>query len=396
MLPNRPHAIRQLVRDDVGRDLARLGGLEGLGRSMLVTVLPLSVVGGLGSKTAVTNVYFAGSCLALVATLNVERLETWLPRRWVITAAIAGAVVANAIVIATDSPLLVIAVALANTQAAIFAVLISLFIMDYIGKQDLARNEGRRMVHNGAAWMIGPLLAITLYTEVASWLPFLVSGTVMLVALAYFWKLRLGPNPVLITPKSVAPSPLANIPRYFRQRYLRIAYCVTLTRGIFWSALFLYCPLYILEADLPEKMTGGIVSVTAALLLLSPLVLTMVERTSTRAVIIAGFAVIAASMGALTALGEAEPLGLVFWVTGALGASWLDVVGNIPFMRTVKPRERTTMTTVFSSWRETALIAAPGLGAIALWLGDFRLYYGSLACLALLTAVYVTYLPQRL
>ena len=106
--------------------------------------------------------------------------------------------------------------------------------------------------------------------------------------------------------------------------------------------------------------------------------------------IIAGFAVIAASMGALAALG------LVFWVTGALGASWLDVVGNIPFMRTVKPRERTTMTTVFSSWRETALIAAPGLGAVALGLGDFRLYYGCLACLALLTAVYVTYLPQRL
>ena len=396
MLPNRPHAIRQLVRDDVGRDLARLGGLEGLGRSMLVTVLPLSVVGSLGSKTAVTNVYFAGSCLALVASLNVERLETWLPRRWVITVAIAGAVVANAIVIATDSPLLVVAVALANTQAAIFAVLISLFIMDYIGKQDLARNEGRRMVHNGVAWMIGPLLAITLYTEAAPWLPFLVSGAVMLVALAYFWKLRLGPNPVLVTPKSVAPSPLANIPRYFRQRYLRIAYCVTLTRGIFWSALFLYCPLYVLEADLPEKLAGGIVSVTAALLLLSPLVLTMVERTSTRTVIIAGFAVIAASMGALAALDEAEPLGLVFWVTGALGASWLDVVGNIPFMRTVKPRERTTMTTVFSSWRETALIAAPGLGAVALGLGDFRLYYGCLACLALLTAVYVTYLPQRL
>ena len=313
-----------------------------------------------------------------------------------ITEAIAGEVVANAIVIATDSPLLVVAVALANTQAAIFAVLISLFIMDYIGKQDLARNEGRRMVHNGVAWMIGPLLAITLYTEAAPWLPFLVSGAVMLVALANFWKLRLGPNPVLVTPKSVAPSPLANIPRYFRQRYLRIAYCVTLTRGIFWSALFLYCPLYVLEADLPEKLAGGIVSVTAALLLLSPLVLTMVERTSTRTVIIAGFAVIAASMGALAALDEAEPLGLVFWVTGALGASWLDVVGNIPFMRTVKPRERTTMTTVFSSWRETALIAAPGLGAVALGLGDFRLYYGCLACLALLTAVYVTYLPQRL
>ncbi len=396
MLPNRPHAIRQLVRDDVGRDLARLGGLEGLGRSMLVTVLPLSVLASLGSKSAVTYVYFAGSCLALLATLNVERLETRLARRWVITAALTGAVIANAIVIATDSPFLVIAVALVNTQSAIFAVLISLFIMDYIGKRDLVRNEGRRMVHNGIAWMIGPLLAITLYTEVAHWLPFLVSAGATMATMAYFWWLRLGPNRVLVAPKSIAPSPFANIPRYFRQRYLRIAYCITLTRGIFWSALFLYCPLYVLEADLPEKMTGGIVSATAALLLMSPLVLKVVDRTSTRTVIIAGFAIIAASMGALAVLGDAKALGLVFWLTGALGASWLDVVGNVPFMRTVKTRERNTMTTVFSSWRETALIAAPGLGAIALWLGDFRLYYGFLAGLALLTAVYATYLPRRL
>lgn len=396
MLPNRPHAIHQLVRDDVGRDLARLGGLEGLGRSMLVTVLPLAVVDALGSKAAVSYAYFAGSCLALVATLNVGRFESWMPRRWVVTAALVGAVLANALVIAADGPLLALAVALVNTEAAIFAVLISLFIMDYIGKRELARNESRRMVYNGVAWMVGPLVSITLYTEVATWLSFVVSAAATLCALTYFWVLRLGPNPALAAPKSVAPPPLANIPRYFRQRNLRIAYCITLSRGIFWAALFVYCPLYILEADLPEKMTGGIVSIVAALLLLSPLVLRVVDRTSTRAVIMAGFVVIAASMTALAALGDAQPIGLVFWITGAWGASWLDVVGNIPFMRTVKPRERTAMTTVFSSWRETSAIAAPGLGALVLWLGDFRLYYAAVGALALVTAGYVTYLPRRL
>ena len=55
MLFNRPHAIHQLVRDDVGRDLARLGGLEGLGRSMVVTVLPLAVLDALGSKGSVRS-----------------------------------------------------------------------------------------------------------------------------------------------------------------------------------------------------------------------------------------------------------------------------------------------------------------------------------------------------
>ena len=345
MLPNRPHAIRQLVRDDVGRDLARLGGLEGLGRSMLVTVLPLSVLASLGSKSAVTYVYFAGSCLALLATLNVERLETRLARRWVITAALTGAVIANAIVIATDSPFLVIAVALVNTQSAIFAVLISLFIMDYIGKRDLVRNEGRRMVHNGIAWMIGPLLAITLYTEVAHWLPFLVSAGATMATMAYFWRLRLGPNPVLVAPKSIAPSPFANIPRYFRQRYLRIAYCITLTRGIFWSAsLFLYCPLYVLEAGLPgeDDRRDRLGHRRRAAPASARLVLKVVDRTSTRTgdhCRLRGHRRLHGEPSLRSATLRAHRArssgSRVRW-----GASWLDVVGNVPFMRSVKPRER--------------------------------------------------------
>lgn len=396
MLFNRPHAIHQLVRDDVGRDLARLGGLEGLARSMIVTVLPLAALDALGSKAAVSTAYFAGSCLALIATLNVGRFESWLPRRWVVTFALAGAVLANVLAITAHGRVVALAVAFVNTEAAIFAVLISLFIMDYIGKRELARNESRRMVHNGAAWMVGPLVSITLYTEVAAWTPFASSAVVTIVAIAYFWVVRLGPNPAVAAPKSVAPSPLANIPRYFRQRYLRIAYCITLARGVFWAALFVYCPLYILEADLPQKLTGGIVSIVAALLLLSPLVLKVVDRTSTRAVIIGGFSLIAASMAMLAALGDARPVGLVFWITGAWGASWLDVVGNIPFMRTVKPRERTAMTTVFSSWRETSSIVAPGLGVVVLSIGDFRVYYAVVGMLALVTAGYVTFLPRRL
>ena len=396
MLLNRPHALRQLTRDDVGAELARLGGLEGLSRSMLVTVLPLALLDALGSKSALSNVYFAGSFLAFLATLNVGRLESKIARRWLVTVALSGAIVANTIVVTVDGPALAAAVAFVNTEAAIFAVLISLFIMEYIGKRELARAESRRMVHNGVAWMIGPLIAVTLYTEVATWAPFAVAAVLYAATIAYFWVLRLGPNPALSAPKEKAPSPLANIPRYFRQRYLRIAYAITLVRGTFWAALFIYAPLYILEADLPEKLTGGIVSIVAALLLASPLVLRVVEATSTKVVMQAGFVVIAASMVALAIIGEAQPIGVVFWVTGALGASWLDVLGNIPFMRTVKPRERTAMTTVFSSWRETSAIVAPGLGSLILLLAPFWAFYAIVAGLCVLTAVYVSYLPARI
>lgn len=203
-------------------------------------------------------------------------------------------------------------------------------------------------------------------------------------------------EPCALDAEETAPSPLANIPRYFRQRYLRIAYCITLVRGTFWASLFIYSPIYILEADLPQKVAGGLVSFVAVFLLASPLVLRVVEATSTKLVMQAGFGVIAASMIALASLGDAEPVGVVFWVTAAVGASWLDVLGNIPFMRTVKPRERTSMTTVFSSWRETSAIVAPGLGSLILVLAPFWAFYAVLATLCVLTAVYVSYLPDRI
>ncbi|MEM9202209.1 MAG: MFS transporter [Actinomycetota bacterium] len=396
MLFNRPHAIHQLARDDVGRDLARLGGLEGFSRSLTVTVLPLAVLDALGSKAAVSNAYFAGSLLAFCATLNVGRFEQLIARRWVLTIAMTGMVLANVLVVSVDGPSLALAVSLVNTSSAIFAVLIALFIMEYIGKRELARNESRRMIHNGVAWGIGPLISVWLYTDVAEWTPFALAGLCSCATLAYFWWLRIGPNAALSAPREPAPSPLANIPRYFRQRYLRIAYVITLVRGTFWASLFVYAPLYILEAELPSMLTGGLVSIVAALLLASPLTLRAVDMTSTKTVMIAGFVLIAASLLALAAIGPAEPVGVVFWVTGALGASWLDVLGNIPFMRTVRPRERTAMATVFSSWRETSAVVAPGLGALVLVVAPFWVYYVVVAAMALATAMYVTYLPARI
>ncbi len=396
MLLQRPHAIHQIVRDDYGWPLSRLSALEGLGRSMTTTVLPLAAFASLGSKEAVTYAYFAGSFLALFATLNVGTLESWMARRWVVTLGLSSIVVANLIVLADVGPLITIAMGLVATEAAIFAVCMSLFIMDYIDKRELRRNESRRMMHNGAAWMIGPMVSILLYTEVSERLPFAAAIVCSLSALAYFWVLRMGTNPVLSTPKSKAPNPLENIPRYFRQRYLRIAYLITLVRGTFWASFFIYAPLYTIEAGMPAWTAGGVVSAVAALLLLSPTVLWFTDRTSTRFVIIAGFGLIAVSLIVLGMIGDAQQIGVAFWITGAWGASWLDVLGNIPFMRTVKPRERVAMTTVFSSWRETSSFAAPGVAALVLLAGPFWVYYFVLAAACLATAFAASTLPRRI
>ena len=74
----------------------------------------------------------------------------------------------------------------------------------------------------------------------------------------------------------------------------------------------------------------------------------------------------------------------------------LDVLGNIPFMRMVKPRERTEMTMIFSTWREGSELLTPLAAAIILLMAPFEYYYLFLGALLLLAAFASSYLPKRL
>ena len=68
MLLQRPHLLKQL-EEDASRSLSMLGGLEGLGRSIMVGLMPLVDLVDLEvleTKQAVTNAYLGGGCLALL------------------------------------------------------------------------------------------------------------------------------------------------------------------------------------------------------------------------------------------------------------------------------------------------------------------------------------------
>lgn len=395
MLLQRPHMLQQLDKD-VGRSLAMLCGLEGLGRAIMVGLMPLVALEVLGSKQAVTNAYVGGGCLALFVTLNVGRLESWMPRRWVVTGGLLSLVVAANFFLFVDNWLLAIGIGLVAVAAGVFSVCLALFIMEYIDKRDFVRNESRRMFNNGLAWTVGPTLGLWLYTSVDERLPFIVAIGAALVSLGFFWVLRLGANPVLVKPRSRAPSPMRNIPRFFRQRYLRIAYAVTVVRGMFWVSFFVYAPIYVIEAGLSRFWIGIMISSVSALLVFSPVVERMAARYSARRVIILGFVITGLGLTGLAAIGDARLLGLPVWMAAAIGATMLDVLGNIPFMRMVKPRERLPMTTVFSTWRELSSLVAPGLAALVMLVAPFWAYYLVVAALCFATAVWATFLPTRI
>lgn len=363
---------------------------------MMVGVIPLAALEALGSKAAVSYAFFAGAVITLLFTLNIGALEAVMQRRWVMMLGAGFLVTAASMFMFASGPLLGVAIGLHSAEASIFSVCLSLYIMDFIGKAELTTTESRRMLYNGAAWSVGPSIGVWFWSRSLGDVPFLISITTTAVMVTYFWRLRFHHNPVLRGPTRTVTRPWHNIARYFGQRYLRVAYAITTARAIFWAALFVYGPIYVVEAGLPIWAAGTFLSISSATLFLSPLVRRIADRVGLRTTIVAAFAMMSCAMTGLAVLDEARPFGVVLWMIGAVGGAAIDVLGNIPFMRLVKPRERGAMTSVFSTWRESSFLLAPLIAAVALALGEFWYLYATLAVLLAGGAWATTFLPRRL
>lgn len=395
MFHRRPVALEQLPpRTSVS--LARLTGIEGFARSLLVGFVPLVALETLGSKAAVSYVYLAGSVFTLAITLNIGTLERLLQRRRVVTMGGLFLVLAAIFLYTRFDPMFALGIGMRSAAASIFSVCMSLYIMDYIGKRELTRNESLRMQYSGVAWLIGPALGVWLYGHAHSAAGYSMSAAAAMLMVVYFWRLRLGDDRVIRAARAHAVNPMRAIARYLDQPRLRIAYGITLSRSCFWVALFVYGPIYIVESGQPAWVAGVLLSGVSGLLFLSPLVRRLADRFGTRQVIIAALSLTGFSAMALGLLGSAKPVGTLFWVTGAMGGVALDVLGNIPFMRTVRPRERVEMTVVFSTWREASELLTPALAAVVILVAPFWTFYLLLGLAHFVSAASASHLPRRM
>lgn len=395
MFDRRPAALL-VVSGRAGESFARLNALEGIARSLLMGVIPLLALEVLGSKEMVTRAYLLASILTLTITLNFAALERLLQRRWVVTLGVACTMIAMTILLLGDGPIMALGIGLQQAAASLFSVCLSLYIMDYIGKRELIYTETRRMLYAGIVWMVGPTLGLWLWENAASWAPFALTVFAAVGMLSYFWYLRLGHGKGIQKARSRPANVFKIIPRYFKQRPLRIAYWIAMSRSIFWVTLFIYGPIYVIEARLPTWVAGGLLSLASGLLLISPLIRRFAGRVGTRLTIIYALVLIGSSMLMLYFIGEPKLIGLVFWVSAALGGVTLDVLGNIPFMRMVKPRERIEMTMIFSTWREGSQLLTPLLASLVLLFAPFEIFYVLLALFLFGAAIKASYLPRRL
>lgn len=395
MIFRRPILLNQL-EPDVSTSLGQLSGLEGLTRAIMVGVIPLFALETFGSKEVLSGVYFATTLFTLLFTLNLPLLEGWFNRRGLVTIGVLFLFISVFLLYTRHKGLFALGIGMRAAGASIFSVMLSLYIMDFIGKKELTKNESRRMLYLGAAWLIGPALGGWFVDrDQAVWV-YWISALAAIGVMTLFWRLRLGNDAVIKKATSRSKNPVKSIVRFSQQPNLRIAYLITFSRACFWVLLFVYGPIYVLEAGLPSWVSGLLLSGASGLLFFSPYVERLSGRFGTRQVLIGCLVIIGVCVGALGIIGEAQPMGVLFLALASFGGAGMDVLVNIPFMRLVKPRERTEMTTVFTTWRESSSLVTQGVIFLVLLVAPFWVFYFLLAGLQIGTAVATTYLPRRI
>ena len=178
--------------------------------------------------------------------------------------------------------------------------------------------------------------------------------------------LRLGDNPALAAGRQPPPSPLASIGRFVAQPRLRIAWLIAFGRSAWWGQFFTFAPLYMVASGHGELAAAALISLGNAMLFLNLAVGRFAVRFGVRLVIVASFLLTGICSLAAALAAPWPPLTAALLLAGAFGCSALDAVGNIPFLRSVRARERPQMTTVFRTYLDLSDLLPPMLFALLL------------------------------
>lgn len=344
---------------------ALLAGLEASVRGMLVSVMPLVVYQTLGSAEATSQTYFIVGVLSFLCGLMVPWATQFVPRRWMYTAGASLFLLGMTFVI-IGSPRTVPLGLMCNAAAtATVFVCFNAYVLDYIPRAELGRGQSMQMLYAAAPWAIGPMLGVWL-RDVWPPLPFLVSGSFALALIAMFWVLRLGNGKQIARARGPAPNPLAYLARFFRQPRLIAGWMFAVIRSCGWWVYVVYLPIFCIEAGLGDKVAGVALSISNALLFITPWILRQSRGIGVRNSVRAAFAACAVCFAVSGVLAGWPWVTVAAMLAGSFFLVTLDCVGGLPFLMAVKPSERTEMSAVYSSFRDVSGIATPGVAWLVL------------------------------
>ncbi|MCZ4287991.1 MFS transporter [Hoeflea alexandrii] len=344
---------------------AILAACEASARATLISVYPVLMYRALDTAASVSEAYVLIGFSGLVSALCVPMLARHIPRRWLYTLGalimISGSVLGGFF----DPVFVPYAVAANSVGLVILAVCFNAYVMDYVERASMGRNESRRLLFSGIPWSIGPFLGVLLM-DVHPQIPFLISIAACLAMLGFFWHLRLGDGKVITKARRPPTNPLRYIPRFFRQPSLVAGWFFATMRSVGWSIYIIYVPIFAVKSGLSDQVGGLALSISNGFLFLTPIMLGFLQKTSVRNTIFTGFAGAAALFVTATLIsGYAWPA-IALLVSATLFLILLDVSAGLPFLLTVKPSERTEMAAVYSTFRDVAAVGSPAFARLVL------------------------------
>lgn len=345
------------------RDFALLSGLEAAVRGTLISAMPLAVYAGLGSAEDTSAAYFHAGIAALTWGLMVPWFNKVVPRRWMYSAGCLLYLLGMSLAIFGGPIAVQLALICLSMATATTFVCLNAYVLDYIDRADLGQNQSMQMLFAAGPWAIGPLTGVWLHSVWAP-APFLLAGSFALMLLSLFWFLRLGNGKQIQRAKGPAMNPLAYLGRFFRQPRLIAGWLFAVMRSCGWWVYVVYLPIFCIESGLGEHVGGVALSISNALLFISPLFLRYARAASVRRAVRVAFGLCGLCFLASAALAGLPWLAVAAMMAASVFLVLLDVVGGLPFLMAVKPSERTEMSAVYSSFRDVSGIMTPG----AAWL----------------------------
>ncbi len=365
--------------------------IESLARASVATVVSVQAYDLLHSSQKVSLLFTAVGIVSLIGTLVVPLIIAASARRFVYTF---GAICLILAAVSFGAHTLLgqtVGMLIRVFGTACLNITTSLYILDHIKRQDLVKCEPMRLTFSTLSWAIGPALGVWLYTRYGVWAPQVFSVFCTLILLVVFWYLRLSESRIIQRARVNRPTnPLRNIKRFVAQPRLRLAWLIAFGRSCFWSLFFIYSPLLMITSGLGKEAGGILVSAGNAVLIFAMLFGKLAERFTLRWVISWAFIAIAVSTVTAGLGGISHPyLAAAMLLIASIGASAIDGVGGLPFMRAVRYHERAEMAGVYRTYVDTAdlvptfiyslLLLYFPLGGVFVAMGTWALICGLIA-----------------
>ncbi|MGD1876225.1 MAG: MFS transporter [Kiloniellaceae bacterium] len=378
------------------REFAILSAVEAFSRALIAGVIPLEAHALLVEARTISLVYAGVGIVAFATSFMVPLVLLRVRRKWIFSAGTLCMVIAPLLMVQSQIWPFVTALQVRSLAVVCVNIALNLYILDYIRRKDFVASEPLRLAFLGISWFVGPGLGIFCYKQFGLLPVCLVSAAFALSALAYFWYLRIKDNPTVAPARQRPPMPWNNIRRYLSQPRLRLAWIIPFGRSAFWTTFFVYPPLYIVQQNGDEVIVAVMLSAGQGLLFFAPLGGKLGRRHGIRRIII--WAAVLTGLTSIVA-GLLQPTPWItagLFVFAAIGATALDALGNIPFLRAVHAYERSEMTSVFRTYIEASQLLPAAAYAAVLTVAPLPAVFVVLGLLLLISAWYARYLPKAL